>query len=444
MNNHQDRILKRILDDLVARYSDNIITIYGIGSYFDDTLPLKWVKNDLDIVVIVKTLKNIPKQDWTEIRYKKKEINGNHVWLGFNTIEAYQDRYTFNKQSVSNYEWSLIEIKHPENSKLLYGKDIRGQLPSTNDLIFDYDDVLARGLYHLDKSLSEKKTSNAMKSYSKAVFKTGFYLCIYFDKNFRATSILEIGKKLKQVSEDNNFLEKVIEFFEEVIIYRIIGQFKTDFNELRNEFITYIFSLLGKGTLHRKMDYYELVRYITGTFSGFPFLNQKVQKFALFNNSRIRIKDLTVGMRDVMITGLIEEIFRTYKFNRDDGTIGKVASFLISDSTGQVRVVLWDEQVKIVRNNDFNVGRTINIVNGYIKQGKTGIEIYVSTFGKINFLPEDEKQEKLRNLTKRDITKRLDFIKDLKSQMFPCPHCGFLCPPSRKSCGKCGDLLPKK
>ncbi len=362
MNNHQDPILKRILDDLVARYSDNIITIYGIGSYFDDTLPSNWVKNDLDIVVIVKTLKNIPKQDWTEIRYKIKEINGNHAWVGFNTVEVYQDRYTFNKQSVSNYEWSLIEIKHPENSKLLYGKDIRDQIPNTNDLIFDYDDVLARGLYHLDKSLSEKETLNAMKAYSKAVFKTGFYFCIYFSKNYRATSILEIGNKLKQLSEDNDFLEKMIEFFEEAIIYRITGQFKTDFNELRNEFITYIFSLLENGTLHRKMDYHEVVQYLTGTFSGFPFLNQKVQKLDLFNDSRIRIKDLTVGMRNVMITGYIEETFGTYKFNRDDGTIGKVSSFLISDSTGQVRVVLWDEQVKIVRNNDYNVGRTINIV----------------------------------------------------------------------------------
>ena len=271
MNNHQDPILKRILDDLVARYSDNIIAIYGIGSYFDDTLPLKWMKNDLDIVVIVKSIKDIPKQDWTEIRFKKKKINGNQVWLGFNTIEAYQDRYTFNKQSVSNYEWSLIEIKHPENSKLLYGKDIRDQLPNTNDLIFDYDDVLARGLYHLDKSLSEKEASNIMKAYSKAIFKTGFYFCIYLDKTYRNTSILKIGNKLKQLSEDNDFLEKMIEFFEETIIYRITGQFKTDFNKLQDEFFTYIFSLLEKGILHRKMDFHEVVQYLTGTFSGFSF-----------------------------------------------------------------------------------------------------------------------------------------------------------------------------
>ncbi len=91
MNYHQDRILKRVLDDLVVRYSENIIAMYGIGSYFDDTLPPKWVKNDLDIIVIVKTVEDIPKQDWTEIRYKKKKINGHHVWLGFNTIAAYQE-----------------------------------------------------------------------------------------------------------------------------------------------------------------------------------------------------------------------------------------------------------------------------------------------------------------------------------------------------------------
>ncbi len=284
MNTHQGRIIKRIVDDLVARYSDNIIVLYGIGSYFDETLPTKWIKNDIDIVVIVKTLQDIPKQDWTEIRYKKKKINKHQVWLGFNTITAFQDKSAFNKESVSNYEWSLIEIKHPENSKLLYGKDIRDQLPSTNILTFDYDDVLARGLYHLDKSLSEKEKSTAIKAYSKAVFKTGFYFCIHFDKTYRATSILEIGIKLGQLSEDNDFLEKAIKFFEEAIIYRITGQFKTEFTEFRNKFITYIFSLLKNGTLHRKMDYHEVVQYLMGTFSGFRFLNQKIQRLDIFNN----------------------------------------------------------------------------------------------------------------------------------------------------------------
>lgn len=131
MNIQQTSIIKRIIDDLVARYSDNIIAIYGIGSFFDDSLPPNWVKIDLDIIVIVKSLEGIPKQDWTEVRYKKKMLDGYQVWLGFNTVKAYQERDTFNKESFSNYEWSLIDIKHPENSKLVYGKDIRDQLSCT-------------------------------------------------------------------------------------------------------------------------------------------------------------------------------------------------------------------------------------------------------------------------------------------------------------------------
>jgi len=81
------------------------------------------------MVVFVKSLNKIPKQKWTEVRFEKKEVNGHQVWLGFNTINAYQNRYTFSKESFSNYEWSLIELKYPENSKLLYGDDNRNQLP---------------------------------------------------------------------------------------------------------------------------------------------------------------------------------------------------------------------------------------------------------------------------------------------------------------------------
>ena len=57
------------------------------------------------------------------------------------------------------------------------------------------------------------------KAFSKAVFKTGFYFSIFFDKTYRNTSILEIGNKLKQLTKDYTSLERMNEFFEEVIIY---------------------------------------------------------------------------------------------------------------------------------------------------------------------------------------------------------------------------------
>lgn len=83
----KDEIVNSIVSNLMYRYPEIIIAIYRIGSYFDGSVPPNWVKNNLDIIVIVKSLEKIPKQDWTEIRFEKKKVSGNHVWLGFNTIE---------------------------------------------------------------------------------------------------------------------------------------------------------------------------------------------------------------------------------------------------------------------------------------------------------------------------------------------------------------------
>jgi len=273
-----DPLINSIVSDLLNRYSDNIIAIYGIGSYFEASLPPNWVKNDLDIIVFVKSLEEIPKQDWTEIRYEKKEVNGNHLWLGYNTLEAYRDKNRFSKESFSNYEWNLIDMKHPENSKLLYGEEIQTQLPETDDLIFDYDDVLARVLYHLEKSLKEKNPSTAMKECSKGIFKLGFYFCIYFDPAFRSTTIMEIVRKLQQLSANRKFIKKLVDFYENAIIFRLTDQYKTEFKELRSDLITYIFALLDQGALHKKMKYKEIIIYLTESFSGFPYLIQVIKK----------------------------------------------------------------------------------------------------------------------------------------------------------------------
>jgi hypothetical protein len=277
--NQDNAITQRIINDLKIRYSDNIIAIYGIGSYFDDSLPSSWVINDLDIIVIVKILQKIPTQDWTDVPYNKKKINGYQVWIGFNTIKGYQNSESFKNESFSNYEWSLIELKHPENSKFLYGKDIRDQLPETKNLKFEYDDILARGLYHTNKSFSYKDLAVAKNEFSKAIFKTGFYLSIFLDPNFRKTSILEIGAVLKHFRKNRDFLDKMIKFFQEALIFRITGEFKSNFNKLREDFVLYIFSLLQNGSLHRKMEYNDIIEFLTNTFSGFSYLIKIYKKF---------------------------------------------------------------------------------------------------------------------------------------------------------------------
>ncbi|KKK82158.1 hypothetical protein LCGC14_2806170, partial [marine sediment metagenome] len=101
---------------------------------------------------------------------------------------------------------------------------------------------------------------------------------------FRSTSIMEIGRKLKQLSIENNFIKNMVDFFEDAMIYRIIYEFKTEIKELRADLSTYIFSLLDQGALHKKMNYKELVKYLTERFSGFPYLIQLVKKFYLLKH----------------------------------------------------------------------------------------------------------------------------------------------------------------
>src|SRR5665647_456572 len=61
-----------------------------------------------------------------------------------------------------------------------------------------------------------------------------------------------------------------------------------------------------------------------------------------------QIKDIKDGMGDLNLTGKVLEISDFRTFQRKDGTAGKVGNLLIGDSTGAIRVILWDEKTDIL------------------------------------------------------------------------------------------------
>ena len=274
----RDPLIKDILDDLESRFSEHIVSVFGIGSYFDGNLPPKWIKNDVDLVVIFNSLENIPKQDWTEVRYEKKQAGGKEIWIGFNSLEGVKNRKQFQKESFASYQWSLLELKLPDNSALLYGRNVRSELPEVAALEFDYDDIIIRSLYHLNNSFKEGITPRAMREFTKGAFKFGFYLCIFFDPQFRFTSIVKIAEKIKQLISSNKISNSINAYLEEAVIYRITSQFKSEFKSLRDDFVKFVFNSLIKGSLHKKMDKPELVRVLSTAFSGLAYLVRLVRK----------------------------------------------------------------------------------------------------------------------------------------------------------------------
>jgi len=277
-----DNITSNIIKYLQKNLKDEIISIFGIGSYFDKNLPSDWRNTDIDVIVVSSTLDKITKLDWTDVRYEVRKFDSHYVWIGYNTIQGLKKKKLFAQESFANYEWSLMDIKFKENSQLLYGKDIREQVPDPFSFDFDYDDILARCLYHLDKSLKEstiqENSTQAMTEFTKAVFKFGFYLCLFFSKRYYLTSVHSVSLQLNKLLLDDDMQNSMLNFMSESIIYRRTNKFSKKFEILRKNYVLFTLSLLRSGILHRKYEFQELLIFLKNKFNGMPYLITYLKK----------------------------------------------------------------------------------------------------------------------------------------------------------------------
>lgn len=79
-----------------------------------------------------------------------------------------------------------------------------------------------------------------------------------------------------------------------------------------------------------------------------------------------KIKDIKDGMGDINLTGKVLEISESRAFQKKDGSSGKVGNLLLGDSTGTIRVTLWDEKTELL--NRLEYGDTVEIINAYARE----------------------------------------------------------------------------
>ena len=124
----------------------------------------------------------------------------------------------------------------------------------------------------------------------------------------------------------------------------------------------------------------------------------------LLKDIEIFISDITQNMKNITLYGRIKEIYNVNSFERNDGTKGYVGSFLLNDNTGDARIVLWDNQVNIFTEPNFEKNELIKIINGNAKKGKYGnMEIHVGSYGKVIISPEDIDYKKYPKITFKSI-----------------------------------------
>ena len=116
----------------------------------------------------------------------------------------------------------------------------------------------------------------------------------------------------------------------------------------------------------------------------------KTQEKEYLNEIDLKVKDVSIGMKNITLTGRISEIYKIFSFNRSDGTEGQVGSFLLNDGSDAIRVVLWDDDTKVLKYENFIKNEIVKINNAYAKKGRDGfVEVHIGKFGKIILSPED-------------------------------------------------------
>ncbi|MBW2977604.1 DUF2240 family protein [Candidatus Woesearchaeota archaeon] len=149
---------------------------------------------------------------------------------------------------------------------------------------------------------------------------------------------------------------------------------------------------------------------------------------------KLQIKNILAGMRNVETLGKVQRLFELREFQTQNRS-GKVASMVVGDETGTIRIVMWGDQaekIKEIKENDI-----IKIVGGYVRENQGRKEVHLNDRAKLILNPAGEKidavkeysskRKSIENLQESDENIELlgTIVQAFDLRFFPvCPECG--------------------
>ncbi|MFH1072771.1 MAG: OB-fold nucleic acid binding domain-containing protein [Nanoarchaeota archaeon] len=100
----------------------------------------------------------------------------------------------------------------------------------------------------------------------------------------------------------------------------------------------------------------------------------------------LQVKNVLAGMRNVEVSGKVLRKYELREFAKD-GREGKVASFIMADETGVIRIVLWNEQADVF--DKLKEGDIVKILSGYVRENNGRKEIQLNQNSKLILNPKD-------------------------------------------------------
>jgi replication factor A1 len=169
---------------------------------------------------------------------------------------------------------------------------------------------------------------------------------------------------------------------------------------------------------------------------------------------RLQIKNILAGMRNVETLGKIQKLYELREFQTETRS-GKVASMIIGDETGSIRIVLWGAQADNLKR--LKEGDIVRIESGYVRENQGIKEIHLNDRSTITINPEGEKIDNVKQFTSerktiKDLQEGMENIELLGTivQVFDprffevCPNCGKRTKPDgdKFACNEHGFITP--
>lgn len=156
------------------------------------------------------------------------------------------------------------------------------------------------------------------------------------------------------------------------------------------------------------------------------------------------IKDIASGAKNLELSTTVFRIFPTREFEKDGKKI-KVASLLLSDNSGSIRLSLWDEQTELLK--DLKEGSVLEISGAYSKDDGRGLELRLEKRGRIKITGEVKIGTERISISEikegKNYEVRAALLQLFESSPFyeVCPQCGSRA--KDRKCARHGAVEPK-
>jgi len=106
----------------------------------------------------------------------------------------------------------------------------------------------------------------------------------------------------------------------------------------------------------------------------------KADEYPSIRKFAIKINKITQAHRNIQLIGTVKEVFPISAFTKSDMSTGTVMRVTLTDETGEIPVVIWNEKAEEVEKS-LKINTNLQLVNAHVRENASGeLEVHVNSY----------------------------------------------------------------